>query len=144
MFNDITKPPPPLPTTQLTELEPGLSILLPLSRRGDGPGLLVLVPDTDKPLAIVDGVPSQLIKWAEEGYTVVQIQKRALIAGAPEALAKAIQALERCDKCTPKEKIGLVGESHSTLVTVMSCLVFSSLNNPKLTIPSYGTTWPPL
>lgn len=144
MFNDITKPPPPLPTTQLTELEPGLSILLPLSRQGDGPGLLILVPDTDKPLAIVDGVPSQLIKWAEEGYTVVEIQRRALIIGAREAITKAIQALESCDKCAPKDKIGLVGESHSTLVTVMSCLVISSLNNPKLMIPSYGTTWPPL
>ncbi|KAJ5381576.1 uncharacterized protein N7496_004004 [Penicillium cataractarum] len=108
MFNDITKPPLPLPTTQLTELEPGLSIVLPLSRRGHGPGLIILVPDTDQSLAIIDGVPSQMIKWAEEGYTVVEIQRRALITGAREVLTKAIQALESCDKCDPKDKVGLI------------------------------------
>lgn len=109
MFNDITKPPPPLPATQSTEIEPGLSIVLPLSRRGHGPGLIVLVPDTEQSLAIVDGVPSQLIKWAEEGYTVVEIQRRALMAGAREALTKATQVLENCEKCDPKDKVGLIG-----------------------------------
>lgn len=125
MFNDITQPPPPLPPTQLTELEPGLSILLPLSRRGDGPGLLILVPDTDKPLAIIDGVPSQLIKWAEEGYTVVEMQRRALITGAREALTKAIQALESCDKCAPKDKVGLVGKLYTTLMAVLYSMLGS-------------------
>jgi carboxymethylenebutenolidase len=109
MFNDITKPPPPLPTTQSTEIKPGLSIVLPLSRQGHGPGLIVLVPDTEQSLAIVDGVPSQLIKWAEEGYTVVEIQRRALITGAREVLTEATQALESCEKCDPKDKVGLIG-----------------------------------
>ncbi|CEJ60286.1 hypothetical protein PMG11_08866 [Penicillium brasilianum] len=108
MFNDITKPPPPLPTTQLTELEPGISIVLPLSRRGHGPGLIVLATNTDQSLAIIDGVPSQSIKWAEEGYTVVEIQRRALLSGAQEVLTKATQALESCEKCDPKSKVGLI------------------------------------
>ena len=109
MYNDITKPPPPLPTTQSTEIKPGLSIVLPLSRRGHGPGLIVLVPDTEQSLAIIDGVPSQLIKWAEEGYTVIEIQRQALITGGREVLVEAARALESCEKCDTKDKVGLIG-----------------------------------
>ncbi|KAF3396174.1 Cytochrome b2 [Penicillium rolfsii] len=108
MFNDITQPPPPLPTTQSTEIRPGLSIVLPLSRRGHGPGLIVLVPDTEQPLAIIDGIPSQSVKWAEEGYTVAAIQRRALMTGAREVLTEATQALQSCEKCDPKDQVGLI------------------------------------
>jgi carboxymethylenebutenolidase len=108
-YNDITKPPPPLPTTQSTEIKPGLSVVLPLSRRGHGPGLIVLVPDTEQSLAIVDGVPSQTIKWAEEGYAVVEVQRHALIMGAEEVVTSAIQALEICEKCDTTDKVGLIG-----------------------------------
>ncbi|KAE8371652.1 hypothetical protein BDV26DRAFT_302589 [Aspergillus bertholletiae] len=108
MFNNIMKPPPPLPTANLTELERGVSILRPLSRRGYGPGLILLVPDTEKSMLTIDGVPSQLIKWAEEGYTVVEIQEEALEQGAQSTLEKAIKALANCEKCEPKGKIGLV------------------------------------
>jgi hypothetical protein len=111
MFNDITKPPPPLPTTELFELEDGLSLMPPLSRRAHGPGLIVLIPDTSQQLAIIDGVPSQPIKWAEEGYTLVAIQRRALITGAKDALTKAAESLARCEKCAPNGKIGLLGKS---------------------------------
>jgi carboxymethylenebutenolidase len=129
MFNDITKPPPPLPTTQSSEIKPGLSIVLPLSRRGHGPGLIVLVPDTDQSLAIIDGVPSQLIKWAEEGYTVVEIQRRALVTGAREVLTEATQALDSCEKCDSKDKIGLIGNKplSSIHVCFSECLSIHSL-----------------
>jgi carboxymethylenebutenolidase len=93
-YNDITKPPPPLPTTQSTEIKPGL---------------IVLVPDTEQSLAIVDGVSSQTIKWAEEGYAVVEVQRHALIMGAEEVVTSAIQALEICEKCDTTDKVGLIG-----------------------------------
>ncbi|RJE25982.1 hypothetical protein PHISCL_01667 [Aspergillus sclerotialis] len=108
MFNDTTKPAPPLPTINRTDIEGGVTRLQPLSRRGYGPGLIILIPDTEKSMSIIDGVPSQLIKWAEEGYTVIEIQQRALRQGVQSALNKAIDALMSCEKCGPKGKIGLV------------------------------------
>lgn len=108
MFNDITKPAPPLPTPQLRELKPGISLLLPLSRRGHGPGIIILIPETSDLLAIKDGVPSHLVKWAEEGYTVVGIQERALFTEASTLLKAGVEALSQCDECKPKGNVGLV------------------------------------
>ncbi|KAL1847976.1 hypothetical protein VTK73DRAFT_10221 [Phialemonium thermophilum] len=110
MYNDISKPPPPLPSIQFQELGPGIALLLPLSRRGQGPGLIILVPGGEEQLTIADGVPSPLIKWAEEGYAVVEIQQRALEA-VDAALKKAVESLSRCGKCDSDKyggKIGLV------------------------------------
>jgi carboxymethylenebutenolidase len=87
--------------------------LSPLTRRGHGPRVVFLNVDCDSPKDIIEGVPSSLIKWAEEGYTVVEIQQRALnhakdVAGL---LQIAIDALRRDPKCEHKDKIGLVGKS---------------------------------
>lgn len=111
-YNDITQPPPPLPSPNLVELGEGLKLLLPLTRRGHGPGIILLTPDTDDPLAIREGVPSLLVKWAEEGYAVVGIEERALAAGASQLLKTALEALSKCEKCEPKGKVGLVGTFH--------------------------------
>ena len=114
MFEDITKPPAPLPTPQLETLQPGVSLLPPLLRKGDqGPGLIVLSLDSDSsanPVNISEGVPSPLLKWAEEGYTVVEIKHAALSGdkSALDVLIEAVAALSRCPKCEPKDKIGLV------------------------------------
>lgn len=113
-FNDISKPPPQLPSPELTEMMTGVSLLRPLSRRGTGPGMIILTSDHEDPLAIIEGVPSPLVKWAEEGYTVVEIQACALQAGKADLVRSAIEALEACEKCEPKDKIGLVGQ----LITV--------------------------
>lgn len=109
MFNDITKPAPPLPSPELTEVMSGVSLLRPLSRRGTGPGMIILTSDYDDPLAIQEGVPSPLVKWAEEGYAVVEIQARALSAGKEPLIKSAIESLNKCDKCEPKDNVGLVG-----------------------------------
>lgn len=109
MFQDITKPPPPLPKVELKQLDLGVSILSPLVRRGNGPPLIVLSADNDDSTTIVEGVPSLLIKWAEEGYTVVEIQLQALAKDAASILKRSIEALRDHPKCEPKEKIGLVG-----------------------------------
>jgi carboxymethylenebutenolidase len=108
-YNDISQPPPPLPTPNLVELEEGLKLLLPLTRRGYGPGIILLTPNTDDPLAIREGVPSLLVKWAEEGYAVVGIEERALEKGGSASLKAALKALSTCEKCEPKGKVGLVG-----------------------------------
>ncbi|KEF63568.1 carboxymethylenebutenolidase [Exophiala aquamarina CBS 119918] len=107
-YNDITQPPPPLPSSKLVELGEGLKLLSPLTRRGYGPGIILLTKDSDDPLAIREGVPSLLIKWAEEGYAVVGIEERALATGASASLKAATEALSKCEKCEPKGKVGLV------------------------------------
>ncbi|KAJ4395877.1 hypothetical protein N0V93_000091 [Gnomoniopsis smithogilvyi] len=108
MYNDITKPAPPLPSPQLTEVKPGVALLPPLSRRGTGPGIIILTCDYEDSLAIKDGVPSPMIKWAEEGYTVVEIQSRALSGATEDVLSLALHTLTTCEKCEPKDKVGLV------------------------------------
>lgn len=108
MYADITQPPPPLPEPQLSDVRPGISILAPLSRRGHGPGLIILVPDFTPQLKIIEGVPSQILKWAEEGYTVVEIQASALAAGV-DAIASALDALQSHEKCDSHRAVGLIG-----------------------------------
>lgn len=110
MFNDISKPAPPLPSPELTKVAPGVSLLRPLSRLGSGPGLIILTHDYEDSLAIKEGVPSPLVKWAEEGYAVVEIQATALGTAKTDIIKSAIQTLGDCNKCQPKDKIGLVGE----------------------------------
>jgi len=119
MYADISKPPPPLPAPRLSELRPGVHLLRPLSRRGHGPGLVVLTPDSasDNRLGIVEGVPWPLLKWAEEGYAVVEIQTSAVkvdgSGNARDALDAALKALAACEECDGQSKIGLVGKNDS-------------------------------
>ncbi|RMJ11425.1 hypothetical protein BHE90_009674 [Fusarium euwallaceae] len=109
MFADITKPPAPLPTSQLQTLSEGVSLLPPLSRRGHGPGLIILHRHTEDPLAFYDGAPSPLLKWAEEGYAVVQLEPAAFNGrSAKDVLCEAVNALNECSKCDPKGNVGLV------------------------------------
>ncbi|KPI35644.1 uncharacterized protein AB675_4740 [Cyphellophora attinorum] len=111
MFNDITKPAPPLPRTTAKEIQPDIKLLHPLTRRGSGPGLIVLLPSKDDFLSITDGVPSIPVKWAEEGYTVVGVSD--LGDDVKATLKTALDALEACHECSPKEKVGLVSYNPS-------------------------------
>ena len=111
MYADISKPAPSLPKPRLQTIGAGLRLLPPLSRLGHGPGILLLVADseTDTSLTIDNGVPGSLIKWAEEGFTVVEIKASAL-AEARNALRTAIEALRQCAECDFDAKVGMVGE----------------------------------
>lgn len=103
---------PVLPQPHLTSISPDLALLEPLSRLGHGPGLILLVPATvahEDNVAIKEGVPSVMMKWAEEGYAVVQIHDQLLHDGAGAALNTALEALARCPSCDQSDKIGLVG-----------------------------------
>jgi carboxymethylenebutenolidase len=109
MYADITKPPAALPEPRPKEIGAGLQLLPPLSRRGHGPGMILLVADSESSLKIDHGVPGTLIKWAEEGYTVVEISSRALAENS-HALKEAIEALKSCAECDWDAKVGIVGE----------------------------------
>ncbi|EON97263.1 putative lea domain protein [Phaeoacremonium minimum UCRPA7] len=98
-----------MPVSCFQPLGLGISILPPLTRRGHGPGLILLVPDADEQMKIAEGVPSHLVKWAEEGYTVVEIQIQAIKdGGATNALSIALKALWSDERCQPEERIGIV------------------------------------
>jgi carboxymethylenebutenolidase len=113
MFADITKPPPPLPTANASPVCAGVTLQTPLSRRGHGPGIILLIPDSQDLLAISEVVPSPVIKWSEEGYSVVAIEASTVVNaatdGAQSVLRAAVAALRSCIVCEPKDNIGLVG-----------------------------------
>lgn len=58
-------------------------------------------------VALKEGVPSNLMKWAEEGYTVVEICASAC-NDSHESLGLALKELSDCAVCQPKDKVGLV------------------------------------
>lgn len=108
-----TLPPvPPLPAPRLTQSRPGVSLLQPLSRRGVGPGLILLVPQLQRPvLTIENGIPSPLVKWAEEGYVVVALDTAALQDQdqAKDLFLCAAKLISDSECCEPKDCIGLIG-----------------------------------
>jgi carboxymethylenebutenolidase len=116
---------PPLPSAQPIEYKDKLTVLPPLSRRGTGPGLIVIVPEAGSlpvPLnaKIENGVPSVLTKWAEEGYAVVELQ--AGIQSLKAVISSALEQLRGCAACKPKESVGLVNYDPSVWSQLTSAL----------------------
>ena len=86
----------------------------PLSRRGVGPGLLVVVPKEykDRTQAEVNKTldPEPLQKWAEEGFAVVEVKVDAESKGDEILhIQSAIRALVDLPQCTPSDTIGVIG-----------------------------------
>lgn len=111
-------PVPPLPQPVLTHPLPGVSLLLPLSRRGTGPGLILLLPGLGRPiLSIENGIPSPLMKWAEESYIVAAIDPSYLKSPsrAEELLSHVVKLLNENPACDLRDRIGLIGISATHL-----------------------------
>ena len=107
-----------LPTADLVNVDDHVSLLPPLSRRGYGPGLIIVLPEdapryTQGGIVCEDGIPPPLLKWAEEGFAVVEIRGSAFktTAAVQEVFAKATAALESCEACPDGSGIGLIGKS---------------------------------
>ncbi|CAK1365070.1 hypothetical protein CB0940_08692 [Cercospora beticola] len=101
-----SSPPVPVKPQKPEQVTEGVTLLKPLSRRGHGPGMIILAPNDERaaPVEIQDGIPSLRMKWAEEGYCVAEIRPNA----SSGALKAAVQALESCTECEPKDKMGLI------------------------------------
>lgn len=106
--------PPSLPLLHLSAkpipLTKNITLQTPLSRRGNGPGLIILLPDNDSqtsaiPKKILD--PEPLKKWAEEGFAVVQVRVTDVEAVEDDCNI-AIKALQELRECT-SEKLGVIG-----------------------------------
>lgn len=114
-------PPPILPKTTLKRITPNITLLEPLSRRGCGPGLVLLVSESGavdgaSATRIEHGVPAPLMKWAEESYTVVEITQEALLRET-DPLEAALTALAGCQTTEPKDAVGLISAENPVILT---------------------------
>ncbi|KAJ5341706.1 hypothetical protein N7541_010830 [Penicillium brevicompactum] len=113
-MSEIEEASVPLPTAQVESVGAGISLLRPLSRRGYGPGLLLILPDAQSLVPLKDlqekGTPPPLYKWAEEGYTVAEVLTSALKdASTPSETVKlAFTSLQSQETCKPEGGIGLI------------------------------------
>jgi len=97
---------PFLPETRVEQVSEGITLSHPLSRRGHGPGFIVVVPSTGvagpNELLIKGGTPSPIMKWAEEGFVTVEITEAAL-ASSSDAVSKAVAAIKACASTQPAD-----------------------------------------
>ena len=100
----------PLPSAKPATISSNIVVQAPLTRRGYGPGLLLLVPtglDLSGSEKTLDPPPLQ--KWAEEGFAVAQI---TLGEGEGKKfqiyLQEATNALSKLKECESVDKIGLI------------------------------------
>lgn len=107
------KAPVPLPSAPPRSISLSITIQPPLSRRGHGPALLLVVPaelDVNASPKTLDPPPLQ--KWAEEGFAVAQIQvvedSGSLFQDDVKAALKSLAELNECDK---SDSVGLIGTS---------------------------------
>lgn len=95
-----------IPDAKPVEISPHLTLQPPLSRRGRGPGLILVLDHyalLQKSEANLDPPPLQ--KWAEEGYAVAQV----LVPGKPDEfpLSQAVEELKKLEGCEG-EGFGLI------------------------------------
>ncbi|QSZ37047.1 hypothetical protein DSL72_009139 [Monilinia vaccinii-corymbosi] len=103
-------------TSKPLRLGDPIVIQKPLSRRGRGPGLLILTPESYSAQAgrkTLDPEPSQ--KWAEEGFVVVNVtipdhEWEAGQTGLGAYLDSVLQALKSSPECTDPDRLGLVSD----------------------------------
>ncbi|KAL4921385.1 LEA domain protein [Aspergillus aurantiobrunneus] len=68
--------------------------------------IVVVSDDAPTQLMLDKGVPGPSLKWAEEGYVVVEIRESAF--DRDSVLDLALDSLEQHEKCSPKGVVGLV------------------------------------
>lgn len=115
---------PPLPSAPAIALGPSSVLQPPLSRRGSGPGLIVILPSsasvTPRPATVEKPLdPEPLQKWAEEGFAVVAITlpanemeeltgDDATVSDVVNRIREGVEALKAHEKVDTKDKFGLV------------------------------------
>lgn len=101
-----------LPSAPLVHLSHNIVLQPPLSRRGSGPGIILVLPDPtelnvfdddNKPLD-----PEPVRKWAEEGFAVVGITKIANL-DLLTSIATAVEAFSKLKELDTPNKFGVIG-----------------------------------
>ena len=136
-----------LPSAAAIQLASNVTLQPPLSRHGSGPGLILVVPASPTPAegwkAPLD--PSPLLKWAEEGYCVLQVivSDAEGAWGLPKVLEAGLAAMEGLKEFV-KQRIGVVGKlvtcaRRDWLLTPSACAVYEPQSLVELAslVPKY-------
>ncbi|KAH7086725.1 hypothetical protein FB567DRAFT_526108 [Paraphoma chrysanthemicola] len=134
------------------EVSPHITLQAPLSRRGKGPGLVLVLDHyalTEKSEKHLDPPPLQ--KWAEEGFAVVQLLVPGKVEDGGEfPLEKALRVLKECEACEFEKGVGLISylsriplyiEESAYVSPDVKALVsyggkkFTTLSQPAATLP---------
>jgi carboxymethylenebutenolidase len=121
--NSENEIPVPLPCEPRIQLAPNVLIQPPLSRRGFGPGLVLLLPDIPPAPPIGEETPTTeqidpepVQKWAEEGYTILAIYATKGVEGEwglQEALREGKKGMgaweDKNDGEVVRGKYGMIG-----------------------------------
>jgi carboxymethylenebutenolidase len=106
--SSTSAPPRVYPEPQV--ISPHITLQAPLSRRGKGPGLVLvldhyaLIEKSEKHLD-----PPPLQKWAEEGFAVVQLLVPGKVEDGGEfPLEKCLNVLKGCEGCEYEKGVGLI------------------------------------
>ncbi|KAL7934103.1 hypothetical protein V8C35DRAFT_303207 [Trichoderma chlorosporum] len=125
---------PPPPSAPSSVLGPSSVLQPPLTRRGSGPGLVLILPspsaipqlgpDTKRPLD-----PEPLLKWAEEGFAVVAItlpEPEMELTGDDTSasdvvnlIRDAVNALQKHETVDTKDKFALVVYEESIISSLL-------------------------
>jgi carboxymethylenebutenolidase len=100
-----------LPSAPLVTLAPDIVLQPPLSRRGHGPGLLIILPTVYEECKGKNETldPDPLQKWAEEGYAVVRIITSGDRHELSSSFKRGLDALVALEECDEKENFGVIG-----------------------------------
>ncbi|KAI9693365.1 MAG: hypothetical protein M1822_005361 [Bathelium mastoideum] len=96
-----------LPSTAPSKVSEHIFLQRPLSRRANGPGLIILIPrqvDTNGHNKTLDPPPLQ--KWAEEGYAVALVASEDSVI--KDNILLACDSLMRLQECSPKGDFGVI------------------------------------
>ncbi|KAL2173119.1 uncharacterized protein P884DRAFT_233152 [Thermothelomyces heterothallicus CBS 202.75] len=112
------------PSATCVQVTPDISIQPPLSRRGNGPGL-VLVVSKNLDLSSYEKTldPPPLQKWAEEGYSVAQV-RIGDGSSITSQVGIAVAELQKLPECSG-EKFGLVvipDENTASHITLLDAI----------------------
>lgn len=100
--------PRPIAQPEVEVISRGITFILPWSRQGSGPGLIVLIEAQASGASLEGGVPSPILKWAEESYCVLQITEKAFEDKSINAFEKARLCLQDQKQCETAYGYGLV------------------------------------
>lgn len=105
----------PLPSAPLRTWAPNVVLQPPLTRRGSGPGVILLLPDAST-LKIKTGLrpldPEPVQKWAEEGFAVAGIAQSDLEPSAlTSSLEQAVNGLLALTELDTRDKFAIIGMS---------------------------------
>ncbi|KAI0384420.1 hypothetical protein F5Y04DRAFT_229251 [Hypomontagnella monticulosa] len=127
VLDTITHTNTPLPGLDSDLTNSNLTVAAPLSRRGHGPSLLLLV-DADLDLRKHEKTPDPppLHKWAEEGFAVAELRVSKSEGGQiRNGLRLALSELARLPSCDQVDKIGIIiylpSVEHALLEKIEEC-----------------------